>query len=72
MKPMEILGFPEVKLKLSVDQPNALLAVRLCDVAPDGASRLVSWGLLNLTHRNGHEHPEPLEPGKIYQGQCAS
>ncbi len=64
---MEILGFPEVKLKLSVDQPNALLAVRLCDVAPDGASRLVSWGLLNLTHRDGHDEPKPLKPGKIYQ-----
>jgi hypothetical protein len=50
-----------------VDQPDALLAVRLCDVAPDGASRLVSWGLLNLTHHNGHERPEPLSPGQIYQ-----
>ncbi|CAG1011251.1 Cocaine esterase [Anaerolineales bacterium] len=66
-KPMEILGFPEVKLKLSVDQPNALLAVRVCDVAPDGASRLVSWGLLNLTHRDGHNEPKPIEAGKIYQ-----
>ncbi|HSB00198.1 MAG TPA: CocE/NonD family hydrolase C-terminal non-catalytic domain-containing protein, partial [Anaerolineales bacterium] len=44
-----------------------LLAVRLCDIAPDGASRLVSWGLLNLTHRNGHECPEPLQPGQTYQ-----
>ncbi len=66
-EPVEILGFPHVDLKLSVDQPSALLAVRLCDVAPDGASRLVSWGLLNLTHRNGHDCPEPLEPGQTYR-----
>lgn len=66
-EPFEILGFPKLEIRLSADQPDALLAVRLCDVAPDGASRLVSWGLLNLTHRNGHESPEPLEPGKIYQ-----
>ena len=66
-KPMEILGFPEVKLKLTVDQPNAVLAVRLCDVAPDGASRMVSWGLLNLTHRDGHVEPKPMKPGEIYQ-----
>lgn len=65
--PMEILGFPVVKLKLSVDQPNALLAVRLCDIDPDGASRLVSWGLLNLTHRDGHIEPQPLKPQEIYQ-----
>ena len=32
---MEILGFPEVTLTLAVDRPNALVAVRLCDVAPD-------------------------------------
>jgi putative CocE/NonD family hydrolase len=64
---MEILGFPEVKLKLAVDQPEALVAVRLCDVAEDGASRLISWGLLNLTHRDGHEEPKPLKPGETYQ-----
>jgi hypothetical protein len=28
---------------------------------------LVSWGLLNLTHRDGHESPKPLNPGQIYQ-----
>lgn len=64
---VDILGYPEVKLALSVDQPLALVAVRLCDVAPDGASTLVSWGLLNLTHRDSHEFPALLEPGRRYQ-----
>jgi putative CocE/NonD family hydrolase len=68
-EPMEILGFPEVHLKLSVDQPEALVAVRLCDVAPEGTSRLVSWGLLNLTHRAGHDRVVRLEPGKVYAVQ---
>jgi putative CocE/NonD family hydrolase len=61
---VEILGFPEVTLAIEVDKPNALLAVRLCDVAPGGASTLVSRGLLNLTHRDSHSHPEALEAGK--------
>ncbi len=65
--PMDILGYPEVDLVLSADRPLALVAVRLCDVAPDGASTLVSWGLLNLTHRDSHEFPEPLEPGRRYR-----
>ncbi len=65
-RPQEVLGFPEVTLTIAVDAPNALLAVRLCDVAPDGASTRVSWGLLNLTHRESHEHPTPLEPGQRY------
>jgi uncharacterized protein len=64
--PMEILGFPEVVLTVAADRPRALLAVRLCDVDPTGTSTLVSWGLLNLTHRAGHEQPEPLEPGERY------
>jgi len=63
---VEVLGFPEVRLTIAVDRPQALLAVRLCDVSPNGASTLVSRGLLNLTHRDGHEHPTPLEPGQPY------
>ncbi len=65
-QPVEILGIPEAKLQISVDQPDALLAVRLCDIAPDGASRLISWGLLNLTHWESHENPKPLIPGRDY------
>ena len=64
--PLDVLGFPRARLSVEVDRPNALLAVRLCDVAPTGESSLVSWGLLNLTHRDGHEHPTALEPGRRY------
>jgi hypothetical protein len=53
-------------LELSSDRPNAFLCARLCDVAPDGASLRVTYGLLNLAHRESHEHPEPLEPGRRY------
>ena len=63
-EPLELLGFPEVSLTLISDRPLALLAVRLCDVAPTGASALVTRGLLNLTHRRSHESPEPLVPGE--------
>jgi hypothetical protein len=65
-EPMEILGFPEVSLTIAVDRPRALLAARLCDISPTGASTLISRGLLNLTHRDSHEQPTPLEPGKRY------
>jgi predicted acyl esterase len=64
--PVEILGVPTVSLTLSADRANAQVTVRLCDVAPDGASLLVSRGVLNLTHRDGHERPSPLEPGRLY------
>lgn len=61
-EPLEILGRPRVTLELSADRPRALVAVRLCDVAPDGASLLVSRGLLNLTHRQGHEQVAAVVP----------
>lgn len=64
---VELFGTPVVTLELSCDKPSAMLAARLEDVAPDGASTLVSYGLANLTHRDGHEHPEALEPGKKYR-----
>ena len=64
-EPMEVLGFPAATLRLTVDQPLALVAVRLCDVAPTGESTLVSWGLLNLTHHQSHEQPHPLTPGEF-------
>jgi putative CocE/NonD family hydrolase len=63
----EILGAPVLNLTLSADRPNAIVAAVLSDVQPDGAATQISYGLLNLTHRNGHETPQPLEPGKSYQ-----
>jgi len=40
--------------------------VRLCDVAPDGSSLLVTRGLRNLTHGDDHAEVHPLEPGRRY------
>jgi putative CocE/NonD family hydrolase len=64
---VEIVGPPHVTLTVAADQPLALAAVRLCDVSPTGSSLQVSKGVLNLTHRESHEDPEPLGPGRFYQ-----
>jgi putative CocE/NonD family hydrolase len=63
---LELLGFPEAALDLEVDRPAALVALWLCAVAPDGRSTLISRGQLNLAHRDGHEHPASLAPGRRY------
>jgi hypothetical protein len=60
----ELLGHPRLELRLAADVPVAQLAARLCSVAPDGASTLVTRGLLNLTQRGDRRHPEPLVPGE--------
>ena len=62
--PIDIVGAPEIKLTLSSDKPVAMVAVRLCDVHPDGASTRITYGVFNLCHRNGHDRPEPLVPGE--------
>ncbi len=66
-RPLELLGAPVVELELEADRPQAMVAVRLNDVAPDGAVSRVSYGLLNLTHRDSHEFPTPLVPGRRYR-----
>ena len=47
-------------LLVSVDRPQALVAVRVCDVALDGRSTLVARGLLNLSRRDGHDRAGPF------------
>jgi hypothetical protein len=66
-EPIEILGAPIVTLDIASDRPTANLVVRLCDVHPSGESLRVSYGVLNLTHRDGHEQPAPLATGKRYR-----
>jgi len=61
---LELLGKCEVQLELSADRRTALVAVRVCDVAPDGASTLIARGLLNLARREGHDRTVPMAPGE--------
>ena len=63
-RPVEILGRPKLRLKISIDKPLGNIAVRLNDIHPNGEVSRVSWGVLNLAHRNGNENPEPMVPGK--------
>lgn len=63
---LEILGMPWVDLELASSKRTGMVAVRLSDVAPDGKATRVTYGLLNLTHRDSDENPEYLEPGKPY------
>ncbi len=62
--PLEILGSPLLELSVSADKPVAQVAVRLSDVRPDGKATRVTWGILNLTHRDSDAEPEPLPPGE--------
>ena len=69
--PLDILGAPTLRVRVVAGAPVAALAARLTEVTPDGQSWLVSYGVLNLTHRDGHAAPEPLISGQFYDVELA-
>ncbi|HLS46858.1 MAG TPA: CocE/NonD family hydrolase [Ornithinicoccus sp.] len=66
-EPLEIFGLPTFVAELSADKPVAQIAVRLSDVSPSGEATRVTYGVLNLTHREGSSDPRPVEPGHVYR-----
>ena len=62
--PLDIVGAPVIRLQLFADRPSAMVAVRLCDVHPDGSSTRITYGVYNLAHRTGHATPKPVVPGE--------
>ncbi|WP_103508394.1 CocE/NonD family hydrolase [Streptomyces sp. SM13] len=62
--PIEILGRPRVKLRIRMDVPRGQAVARLCDVAPDGSSTLVTRGVLNLAARHGRDRTDDWTPGE--------
>ncbi len=62
---VEILGRARMRLRLRCDKPRGQVVVRLCDVAPDGSSTLVTRGVLNLSSRAGRDRVLPWEPNTV-------
>ncbi|MET9386106.1 CocE/NonD family hydrolase [Streptomyces sp. NPDC002928] len=58
-----VLGRPRVRLRLTSDAPRGQVIARVCDVAPDGSSTLVTRGVLNLSARLGRDRSVPWPPG---------
>jgi putative CocE/NonD family hydrolase len=58
-----VLGRPRVRLRVTSEVSRGQVVARLCDVAPDGSSTLVTRGVLNLSARHGPGRAVPWEPG---------
>ena len=58
------MGFPMLTARVASTVPQANIAAVLSSVAPDGAATFLSFGVLNLTHRDSHATPEPLPAGQ--------
>ncbi len=61
----DYLGRPVLMLSLRCDAETANLCARLVDVHPDGTATRVSFGVLNLAHRDGNADPVPLQKGEL-------
>jgi predicted acyl esterase len=65
--PLDIIGTTTAEFEVSSDAGNGLLAVRLCDVAQDGSSTLITYGVMNLTQRDGREVQASVVPDERYR-----
>ncbi|MGC1679669.1 MAG: CocE/NonD family hydrolase [Candidatus Binataceae bacterium] len=69
---LEISGSLEALIKIAVESGDDVnLVVKLCDVAPDGSSSLISTGWLKAAYRNSLEIPEPVPTGQIIDMRVA-
>jgi hypothetical protein len=62
---VEVIGTPRLVLYAATDALDIDICVRLCDVFPDGRSRLLNTGALKGSHAVSHEFPIALQPGEV-------
>lgn len=63
----DIIGTSRIDFEVSTSANSGLLAVRLCDVAKNGASTLITYGVINLSQRDGREVCAEVTPGTVYR-----
>ena len=66
---IQVLGRPRVTLRITSEVPRGQVLVRVCDVAPDGSSTLVTRGVLNLSSREGRDQAVAVAAGHHGRGR---
>lgn len=64
---LEVTGPLHARLWASSSAPDTDWAVKLVDAYPDGYARRVSDGMIRARYRESQSHPQPLEPGRVYE-----
>ncbi len=62
---LEVTGPLEVILYASTTVPDTDFVARLCDVSPDGTSRIIAEGILRARFREGYDRPSLVNPGEV-------
>ncbi len=65
-QPLEVTGPVGFELWATTTAPDTDFVVRLCDVWPDGESRLACEGILRTRFHAGFEQPNLITPGRVY------
>lgn len=61
MEDFVVSGVPTLNVRGTLySQGNAYLAAELYDVSPEQDTQLVSYGMFNLAHENGHDQYDPV------------
>ena len=63
-EPLNLLGRPVLTLAVSCAEGVANLCARLVDVHPDGTATRITFGVLNLAHRESNSQPAPMPKGE--------
>ena len=64
-RPVEVTGALKLVLRAATTAPDTDFVAKLCDVQPDGFSRILAEGVLRARFRNGFERPEAVAPGAV-------
>jgi putative CocE/NonD family hydrolase len=66
-RPLEVTGPLELVLYAASSALDTDFIGKLCDVDPEGRSRILAEGILRARFRDGFERPRALEPGRVYE-----
>ncbi|MDO5739771.1 MAG: CocE/NonD family hydrolase [Ornithinimicrobium sp.] len=66
-QPMDLLGRPQVSLRLASSTDAGQVTVRLNDVRPDGGVALITYGVLNLRLRETPDLVTPVRAGEAME-----
>ncbi len=65
-EPLEVTGPLTATLYAASSARDTDFIVRLCDVYPDGASRILAEGVIRARYRDGYDQPSLIQPDEVY------
>ena len=71
-RPLEVTGPLELVLHAASSLPDTDFVAKLCDVDPDGSSRILAEGVIRARYRESFDSPRPLEPDAAHTSSAST